>query len=77
MIRREKIKSIYEKRKERKRNYKNRRDFYRFFLGKGNKRKNKQMGLSQTKKFLYSKRNHQQNEKKTHYMGEHIYEWHI
>ena len=30
---------------------------------KGNKRKNKQMGLHQTKKFLHSKGNHQKNEK--------------
>ena len=28
--------------------------------------KNKQMGLYQTKKFLHSKGNHQQNEKTTH-----------
>ena len=33
-------------------------------IGKGNKRKTKQMGLHQTKKFLHSKGNHQQNFKK-------------
>ena len=32
--------------------------------GKGNKRKNKQVGLHQTKKVLHSKGNHQQNKKK-------------
>ena len=30
------------------------------------KEKNKQMGLHQTKKFLHSKGNHQQNKKTTH-----------
>ena len=40
----------------------------KFFIGyispgKGNKRKNKQMQLHQTKKFLHSKGNHQQNKK--------------
>ena len=40
--------------------------------GKGNKRKSKQMGLHQTKKFLHSKGYHQQNKKTTHRMGEHI-----
>ena len=32
-------------------------------LGKGNKSKNKQMGLHQTKKFLHSEGNYKQNEK--------------
>ena len=36
--------------------------------GKGNKSKNKQMGLHQTKKLLYSAGNHQQNEKATYWM---------
>ena len=31
------------------------------------------MGLHQTKKFLHSKGNHQQNKKTTHRMGEHIH----
>ena len=30
------------------------------------------MGLHQSKTFLHSKRNHQQNKKTTHWMGEHI-----
>ena len=30
------------------------------------------MGLHQTKKFLHSKGDHQQNKKTTHRMGEHI-----
>ena len=34
--------------------------------------KNEQTGLHQTKKLLHSKRNHQQNEKTTHCIGEHI-----
>ena len=34
--------------------------------------KNKEMGLHQTKKLLHSKRKHQQNEKGTLCMGEHI-----
>ena len=34
--------------------------------GKGNKSKNKQMGLHQTKKPLHSKGNHQQNKKATY-----------
>ena len=38
--------------------------------GKGNKRKNKQIKLHQTKKFLHSKGNHQQNKKTTHRIGE-------
>ena len=33
---------------------------------------NKQRGLHQTKKFLHRKENHQQNEKATHWVGEHI-----
>ena len=41
--------------------------------GQGKQRKkNKQMGLHRTKNLLHSKRNHQQNEKGTHCMGEHI-----
>ena len=43
--------------------------------GKGNKRKNKQMGLHQTKKFLHSKGNGQQNEKTTHGRGEHNHQY--
>ena len=39
---------------------------------KADKQANKQMGLHQTKKFLYRKGNHQQNKKTTHRMGEHI-----
>ena len=31
------------------------------------------MGIHQTKKFLHSKGNHQQNKKTTHRMGEHIH----
>ena len=39
-------------------------NFFQIYLpGKGNKRKNKQMVLHQTKKFLHSKGNHQQNKK--------------
>ena len=44
-------------------------------LGKGNKRVNKQMGLHQTKKFLHSKGNHQQNKKTAHRMGEHTHQY--
>ena len=40
--------------------------FYSISLGKGNERKNKQMALHQTKNFVHSKGNHQQNEKTTH-----------
>ena len=36
------------------------------------KEKNKQMGLHETKRFLHSKGNHQQNKKTTHRMQEHI-----
>ena len=48
------------------------------FLGfdikrKGNKSKNRQVGLHPTKKLLYSKGNHQQNEKGTYKVGEKIY----
>ena len=39
---------------------------------KGNKSRNKQMGLHQTKKLLHSEGNHQQNEKATYLMGEDI-----
>ena len=41
--------------------------------GEGNKRRNKQMELHQTKMFLHSKGNHQQNKKTTHRVGEHIF----
>ena len=40
--------------------------------GKGNKSKSKQVGLHQTKKFLHSKENNQQNEKTGYQMGENI-----
>ena len=40
---------------------------------KETKEKNKQMGLHQTKKFLHSKENYQQNKKTTHRLGEHIH----
>ena len=40
--------------------------FWYISSNKGNKRKNKQMGLHQTKKFLQRKANHQQNEKTMH-----------
>ena len=43
--------------------------------GKGNKTKNKQRELYQTKKVLRSKGNHQQNEKTTRWMGEHIHQY--
>ena len=47
--------------------------FYQIYLlGKGNKRKNKQIGLHQNKKFFHSKGNAQQNKKITHRMREHI-----
>ena len=36
---------------------------------KGNKNKNKQVGLHQTKILLHSKGNYQQNEKATYWMG--------
>ena len=36
-------------------------------------KKNKQMVLHQTKKFLHNEGNHQQNKKTTHRMGEHIH----
>ena len=47
------------------------------FLGyvssaKGNKSKNKQMGLHQTKKLLHNKGNYQQNEKVAYWMREDI-----
>ena len=41
--------------------------------GKGNKRKNRQTGLHQTKKFLHSKGKQQQNKKTAPTMGEHIH----
>ena len=39
------------------------------------KKKNKQMRLHQTKKFLHSKGNHQQNKKATHRVGERIHQY--
>ena len=44
--------------------------FCHISLGKGNKIKNKQVGLYQTKHFLLSKGNHQRNEKTAQGMGE-------
>ena len=41
-------------------------------LGKGNKSKNKQMGLHQTTSPLCSEGNHQQNEKTPYWRGEDI-----
>ena len=38
------------------------------------KKKNKQMGLHQTKKVLHSKGNHQQNKKTMHRRGKHIHQ---
>ena len=43
--------------------------------GKGNKRKNKQVELHQTKTILPSKGNHRQSKKTTHRMGEHIHQY--
>ena len=40
------------------------------FSDNGNKSKNKQMELSQTKKLLHSKGNHRQNERANYWMGE-------
>ena len=40
-----------------------------------NKIKNKQVGLHQTKKLLYRKGDHQENEKTTYGMGEIICKW--
>ena len=40
--------------------------------GKGNKSKNKQMGLHQAKKLLHIERNYQQNKKTAYWMGEDI-----
>jgi len=40
--------------------------------GQGNKSKNKQMALHETKNLLYSKGNHQQNEKTSYWIGEDI-----
>ena len=39
------------------------------------KENNKQMGLHQAKMFLHGKENHQQNERTTHRMGEHIHQY--
>ena len=48
-------------------------DFFGFGMKiKGNKSKNKQVGLHQNKKLLHSKENHQQDEKAVYGMGEHI-----
>ena len=41
------------------------------------KEKNRQVGLYQTKKFLHSKGNHQQNEKATYEMGKKKFSNHI
>ena len=41
--------------------------------GKGNKRKNKQVGLHQTKKVLHSKGQPKQNKNTCHRTGEHIH----
>ena len=49
--------------------------FWHIFLGKGNKRNNKQMSLHQTKKCVHSKENHQQNEETIQWMGERICQW--
>ena len=38
-------------------------------LDKGNKNKNKQMGLHQIKKLLHTEGNYQQNEKSVYWMG--------
>ena len=48
--------------------------FLIYLLRQGEKIKNKNMRLYQTKKFLHSKGNHQQNEKTTHWMGEHTHQ---
>ena len=40
--------------------------FFLIYLRQGQKRKNKQMWLHKTKKFLHSKGHHQQNEKTTY-----------
>ena len=39
--------------------------------------KEKQMGLHQTKMFLHSKENHQQQKKTTYWMGEDIHQWYV
>ena len=48
--------------------------FFQVYLPKQGKqkKKNKQMGLHQTKKFLHNKGNHQKNEKTTHAIREHV-----
>ena len=46
-----------------------------FLTRQGEQKKNKQMGLHQTEKFLHGKGNHQQNKKTTHRMGEHIHQY--
>ena len=50
------------------------RNFFIIYISpaNGNKRKNKQMGFHQTKKFLHSKGNLKQNRKTTQKMGEYI-----
>ena len=47
-------------------------DFWIWHQSKSNKSKNKQMRLHYTKNLLYSKGNHQQNEKATYWMRENI-----
>ena len=50
--------------------------FYWIYLPRqGKQKKNKQMGLHQTKNVLHSRENHQQNQKTTHRMGEHIHQY--
>ena len=44
---------------------------------KGDKRKSKQMRLHKTKNCLHSKGNHQENKKKTYWIGEDIHQWYI
>ena len=54
------------------------RNFYRLYLHRQGKQTNKKiflMGVHQTKKFLYSKGNHQQNKATTHRTGEHIFQY--
>ena len=48
--------------------------FWYIFPGQVYERNNKQMGIQQTKKSSFGKRNHQQNEKTTHWMGKHIHQ---
>ena len=46
-------------------------------ISKCSRSKNKQVGVHQTNELLFSKRNHQQNEKATYGMGENICKPHI